>query len=69
MENGQRRIEMTSRTGETPPLVYARVAGVAYLTIAIVALFYGFLVESKLIVSGNDAATANNIMCSSYDSI
>jgi hypothetical protein len=42
--------------------VYARVAGAAYLVIAIVAVLYGLLVESQLIVSGNDAATANNIM-------
>lgn len=53
---------MTTRTTEVSPLVYARVAGVAYLVIAIVALFYGFLVESQLIVSGNDALTASNIM-------
>jgi len=53
---------MTNRTPEASPLVYARVAGVAYLVIAIVALFYGFLVESQLIVSGNDAVTATNIM-------
>jgi len=53
---------MTSRTAAASPLVYARVAGVAYLVIAIVALFYGFLVESKLIVSGNDVATVNNII-------
>jgi hypothetical protein len=53
---------MTSQTAEASPLVYARVAGAAYLTIAIVAVFYGLLVESKLIVPGNDAATANNIL-------
>jgi len=53
---------MTSRTGGASPLAYARVAGAAYLVIAIVALLYGVLVESQLIVSGNDAATANNIV-------
>lgn len=53
---------MTTRTTQEVPRVYARVAGFAYLTIAIVALFYGFLVESQLIVPGNDAATANNIL-------
>jgi len=53
---------MTSRTTAASPRVYARVAGVAYLVIAIVALLYGFLVESRLIVSGNDAVTANNIL-------
>jgi hypothetical protein len=53
---------MTNRTAEASPLVHARVAGLAHLVIAIVAVLYGLLVESKLIVSGNDAATANNIM-------
>ena len=49
-------------TPEASPRVYARVAGAAYLVITIVAVLYGALVESKLIVSGNDAATANNIL-------
>jgi len=53
---------MTNRTAEPSPLVYARVAGGAYLVIIVVAMFYGALVESKLIVAGNDAATATNIM-------
>jgi hypothetical protein len=49
-------------TAEASPLVYARVAGAAYLVITIVAVLYGGLVESQLIVSGNDAATASNIL-------
>jgi len=53
---------MTNRAAEASPLVYARVAGVAYLVITIVAVLYGSLVESKLIESGNDAATATNIL-------
>jgi len=53
---------MTNRTAEASPRAYARVAGAAYLVIAIVALVYGILVQSKLIVSGNDAVTANNIL-------
>jgi len=53
---------MTNQTAEASPLVYARVAGAAYLVITIVALLYGILVESKLVVSGNDAATATNIL-------
>jgi hypothetical protein len=53
---------MTNRTAEASPVVYARVAGVAYLVIIIVAMLNAGLVDSKLIVSGNDAATANNIM-------
>ena len=53
---------MTTQTAEASPLVYARVAGVAYLVITIVGVLYGILVESKLVVSGNDAATATNIL-------
>jgi len=53
---------MTPRTAKESPRAYARAAGVAYLVIAIVALLYGFLVESKLIVLGNDAVTASNIL-------
>ena len=53
---------MTSRTAETSPLVYARVAGVAYVIIIMLGILsVGFLVESN-IVEGNDAATVNNIM-------
>jgi hypothetical protein len=53
---------VTTRTTEASPLVYARVAGIAYLVITIVAVLYGAFVESQLIVSGNDAATASNIL-------
>ena len=53
---------MTNQTAETSPLVYARVAGAAHLVITIVGVLYGILVESKLVVSGNDAATASNIL-------
>jgi hypothetical protein len=52
---------MTRQTAKTSPLVYARVAGVAYIAITIAGVLYG-LIGSKLIVSGNDAATANNIV-------
>jgi len=53
---------MTAQPPKASPLLYARVAGVAYLVIMGVAMLYGGLVESKLIVSGNDVATANNIL-------
>lgn len=53
---------MINRTAETSPLVYARVAALAYVLVIILGMFgVGFLVESN-IVSGNDAATVNNIM-------
>jgi hypothetical protein len=47
---------------EASPQPYARVAGVAYLVIAVSGVLYGALVESKLIVSGDHAATATNII-------
>ena len=53
---------MTAQPPKASPILYARVAGVAYLVIMGVAMLYGGLVESKLIVSGNDVATANNIL-------
>ena len=49
-------------TAKASPLVYARVTGGAYLVITVVAMLYGGLVESQLVVSGNDAATADNIL-------
>ncbi|MDH3728211.1 MAG: DUF4386 domain-containing protein [Myxococcales bacterium] len=53
---------MITRTADAPPLIYSRAAGAAYLVITIVAVLYGGLVESRLIVAGNDVATANNIL-------
>ena len=57
-----RRNELTNRTAEASPLVYARVAGFVYMLIIIIGVFNGIFIDFKLIVSGNDAATANNIM-------
>jgi hypothetical protein len=53
---------MTIRTAETSPLVYARVAGLAYVIVILLGIFSVNFVESSLIVSGNDEATVNNIM-------
>ena len=53
---------MNARIADTSPLVYARVAGFAYVLIIIIGVLNGIFIDSKLIVSGNDAATANNIM-------
>ena len=53
---------MTSHAAETSPLVYARVAGLAYLLVILLGIFsVGFLIESN-IVPGNNAATVNNIV-------
>ncbi len=53
---------MTHHTTETSPLVYARVAGLAYVIIILLGMFGVGFVESKLVVPGNDGATVNNIM-------
>jgi hypothetical protein len=58
----KRGIEMTNRTAEASPLFYARVAGFLYMFIIIIGVLNGIFIDSKLIVSGNDAATANNII-------
>ena len=53
---------MTTRTADTSPRIYARVAGFAYLLIIIISILNANFVDSILIVPGNDALTANNIM-------
>jgi len=50
---------MTGRRVE--PQVYARVAGLLYLTIIVAGIFAEFFVRSELIVAGDAAATADNI--------
>lgn len=42
--------------------LYARIAGGAYLVIVLAAFVYGGLVESQLIVPGDDSVTAANIL-------
>lgn len=53
---------MTALTAETSPLVYARVAGFAYLITILLGIFSVGFVESNLIVAGDNAATVHNIM-------
>ncbi len=53
---------MTNRTAETSPLIYARVAGLAYVITILLGIFSASFVESNLIVPGDNAATVNNIM-------
>jgi hypothetical protein len=57
---------MTDRTAETSPLIYARVAGFSYLLIIIIALLNGSFIDARLVVSGDDAATASNIMANDF---
>ena len=55
---------MTNRTAERSPLVVARLAGVLYLLLVVFGAYSFFFVSSSLIVPGDAAATANNIMAS-----
>ena len=51
---------MTTRASQTSPQLYARVAGILYLSLAILAPFSNFYVLGRLIVPGDAAATARN---------
>lgn len=55
---------MTRHTADTSPLVYARVAGLAYLTIIVSGIFAEFVVRQSLLVPGDAGATAANILAS-----
>jgi len=55
---------MTTRTAETSPLVYARVAGFLILIILVVGPFNLIYVPSTLIVPGDAPATADDIRAS-----
>ncbi len=57
---------MTSRTIETPPLFYARIAGLLYLIIIVFGIFGEVVVRSSLIVAGDATTTANNILASEW---
>ena len=49
---------------KTAPKVQARLTGALYLTIMVAAMFSEFAVRGALVVSGNAAATAHNILAS-----
>lgn len=55
---------MPDRTVDASPRVYARVAGLGYLIIIASGIFAEFFVRSGLIVPGDAAATAANILAS-----
>jgi len=57
---------MTVRAVELSPQTYARIGGVLYLIIIIAGGFAEGVVRSSLIVSGDAAATADNIMASEW---
>jgi hypothetical protein len=56
---------LVSRTNDVPPAVYARTAGFLYLLIIVCGIFSEVFVRSSLIVVGDAAATAANILDSS----
>ena len=53
---------MTDRTADSSRRVYARVAGLAYLLVIGIAVLNAVLVDARLIVAGDDGATARNIL-------
>jgi Domain of unknown function (DUF4386) len=55
---------MTSKTITTSPQIYARTAGALYLAIIVLGAFAEGFVANKLIVPGDAAATAHNILAS-----
>lgn len=55
---------MTTRPAETSPLMIARIAGLLYLLVVPLGIFGSLYVPSRLIVSGDAARTANNLMAS-----
>jgi uncharacterized protein DUF4386 len=58
------RTDDKNRAAGTSPQVYAKVAGVIWLIVAILAPFAEFFVRQGLIVPGNVAATGDNIVAS-----
>ena len=55
---------MTSRTEVASPQVYARIAGVLYLINIACGIFGELVVRGRLVVIGDAAATAHNILAS-----
>ena len=55
---------MTTRTDQISSLIIARLAGFLYLLIVPLGVFTFLYVPSSLIVSGDAATTASNIMAS-----
>ncbi len=53
---------MTNRTVETSPQTLARIAGVLYLVIIVGGIFAEIFVRQQLVVKGDPAATATNIL-------
>ncbi len=54
--------DLTNRNSEISPITWAKVAGVAYLIMMIVAIFAEFFVRQSIIELGDATTTANNIV-------
>jgi hypothetical protein len=57
-------MKLTNRTADRSPRGMTRLAGFLYLVITIAAIIAHFYVPSRLLVPGDAAATANNILAS-----
>ena len=55
---------MSTRSAETSPLVYARLAGLLVLVLVVISPFSLIYIPSTLVVPGDATATANNVMAS-----
>jgi len=55
---------VTTRTVEVSPQVYARIAGILYLIIIIAGALGQIFIRGRLIVAGDAAATAGNLVAS-----
>lgn len=53
---------ISASPSEFSPKLYARIGGVLYLYIILAGIFVELFVRGKLVVSGDAAATASNIM-------
>lgn len=53
---------MKNQTAHISPVAYARTAGIGYLVIIIAGILSEFFIRSNMIVPGDAAATAGNIM-------
>ena len=54
--------KMNAGSGENSQLVYARVAGSAYIAVILLGIFGVSYIDTNLVVPGNDEATVHNIL-------